>query len=318
MANPALKRIVKRRKRDLAYFTSLSLKIIGSILPRWFGVFFFGNLGRLFFLFPTPEKKLTIKHLRQIYKSKWTEKKILKTARMVYVNLGKNIFDMIFLSRLSDDKFNRIVKPDCMDEFDRAYSKSKGVIVITAHVGCFEMLLPFFARKGYRSFALGQKVYDNRIDEMISEARTGPNMEYLHRSDNPREIIRRLKEGKAFGVLLDQDTSVEGVFARFLGKLAFTPSGVVKLATKYSTPVFVALTRRDDDGIHRVCVNRLCFRTTGNLDEDIVRNAQMVNDIISDTIDKYPSQWVWMHRRWHHQPDTPGYENVLSIDNYPE
>jgi KDO2-lipid IV(A) lauroyltransferase len=166
------------------------------------------------------------------------------------------------------------------------------------------MLLPFFARKGIKHFAVGRRVYDSRIDEMIISARTGANFEYLHRTENPRAIIRRLiNEGKAFGVLVDQDTSVDGVFAHFLGRPAYSPSGPLRIALRYDIPTFVMFTARQPDNTHRVIISdRLVFEKSGDSDADLVRAVTRANAILSDAILAYPEQWVWMHRRWRRKP----------------
>jgi lauroyl/myristoyl acyltransferase len=35
---------------------------------------------------------------------------------------------------------------------------------------------------------------------------------------------------------------------------------------------------------------------------DLKAAIQTANDLICETIRKFPEQWVWMHRRWRQQP----------------
>ncbi len=269
------------------------------------GLFFFGQIGAFVFLFPNREKQRTLSHLKFIYGDRWSERQIRNTAREVYIGLGKNLFDAIYLSRLSPEEFNRIVHHDSLDSFRKAYELNKGVIVITAHVGCFEMLLHFFALHGFRSFAVGRKMFDNRLEDLIRKARSGDNIEYMDRTEGTIKVVRLLKQGKAFGVLIDQDTKVESVFATFLGHQALTPSGPLKLAMKLGIPAFVATTARQKDNTHHVFISeQIALSETGDFESDLRENVQKANDLICRTIEKYPSQWVWMHRRWKHQPDS--------------
>jgi KDO2-lipid IV(A) lauroyltransferase len=121
------------------------------------------------------------------------------------------------------------------------------------------------------------------------------------------------------GALIDQDTKVDGVFAHFLGKLAYTPSAPVKLAMRYDIPVFVVTTARQENGIHRIFVSeRITLRKSGDETRDLAKNVELVNGKISATILKYPAQWVWMHRRWRRQPEDEGYEDVPNIEKYEE
>lgn len=310
----AIKRLGKRIKDDAVYLGARLGLFLGARIPRCIGLFLFGVIARVFFLLPNRDKRWTIEHLRSIYGSKWAEKRINATARKVYIGLGKNLFDAIHLPRQSAAVMNRIVRHDDLTEIKEAYSRGKGIVAITAHVGCFEMLLHFFTLHGFRCFAVGRKLYDHRLDTMVRSIRSGPNIEYMDRTENPRRILRFLQDGRMFGALIDQDTKVEGVFARFLGKLAYSPSGAMRLAMRYDIPVFVIVTIRCPGDTHYISIsNELQLTNTGNFSEDLVRNVQMANDLISNTIQAYPAQWVWMHRRWRRQPTTPGLESVPSI-----
>lgn len=277
---------------------------LALLLPRAFGLWLFGAVGSIAFLFPNTEKTRTIEHLRLIYGSEWAEKKIRATARRVYRSLGKNMFDAVKLSRAPDAVFHRIVRHDDLAAFRQEFGKGRGVFVITAHVGCFEMLLQFFARHGFRSFAVGKKSFDPGIDGIIRSIRSGKDIEYFDRSENPRRILRCLQEGMAFGVLIDQDTDIEGVFAPFLGRIAFTPSGPLRMAMRFKIPAVVATTARQPDNTHHVYLSGpLVLADTGDFEADLVANVQAANDLICKTIRAFPDQWVWMHRRWKTQPE---------------
>jgi KDO2-lipid IV(A) lauroyltransferase len=307
-----IRRVVKARRNDLFYLLALSARTLARTLPRPLGLPLFGALTAFAYRMPSVDKTRTLDHLSLIYGERWSEATIEATARGVYANIGMNMFDAICLPGLDEQRLDAIVKIDARNEFDQAYHEGNGIVVITAHCGCFEMLLPLFARKGYRCFALGQRLFDKRIDKLVSAARNGPNMESLYRSDNPREIIRRLREGKVFGVLIDQDTRVEGLFAPFLGKLAYTPSGPLKIALRYKVPVFVVTTARQPDNTHRVFISpRLTLQHSDDFQSDLLHAVQEANAHICRTIEAYPQQWVWMHRRWSRTPASGGSESLL-------
>jgi Kdo2-lipid IVA lauroyltransferase/acyltransferase len=297
------KPLSKQIKNSIIYGGAFCAYTIARSVPRKIGLKIFGAIGAIAFVFPNEEKNRTIKHLRKIFGNTWSDSKIKKTAREVYIQLGKNLFDGVYLSGLTKCKFDKIVKHDSFDEFREAYNQGKGIVAITAHTGCFEMLLHYFAIAGFKCFAIGRRMYDDRLEQLIRQNRSGENITYMNRTEGPRKMIRELQEGKVFGVLIDQDTDVEGVFVDFLGNRALTPSGPVKIAMKLNIPVFVVTTARQQDDSHYIYVNkRLPLVDTKNFDEDLKRNVQLANDQICETIRQFPSQWVWMHRRWKRQP----------------
>jgi KDO2-lipid IV(A) lauroyltransferase len=297
---------VKSIRNSLLYYAARFFFGCALLLPRTAGLHLFGAIGSIVFLFPNREKRRTLDHLGLIYGDKWSREKIKSVARKVYVMLGKNMFDAVYLSRASQERFNALVKHDDLSPFREAYGRGNGVIVITAHVGCFEMLLHFFARQGFRSFAVGRRMFDSRIEGLLRKVRSGEDIEYMGRDEGPVKVVRRLKEGKAFGVLIDQDIRVESVFADFLGRPAHTPCGPLKIAMKLDIPVVVATTSRQPDNTHYVFLSKpLELADTGDFNRDLVENVQTANDLISETIKCFPDQWVWMHRRWKRQPNMP-------------
>jgi Kdo2-lipid IVA lauroyltransferase/acyltransferase len=292
----------KLRYATLNRFARFSIAL-ARMLPRSFGIRLFGVLGSMAFSFPHADRKRTIDHLRLIFGNEWDERTIRKTARSVYRELGKNLFDMFLLPRLSKSVFDQIVRHDPLDQLRKEYVKGKGCIMVTAHTGCFQMQLHFMAFHGFKVFAIGKKMHDEEFDNIVRSTRSGESIKYMDRSESPRKIVRYLQEGNLFGVLIDQDTSVEGVFADFMGITAYTPSGPVKMAMKLAVPLFVVTTARQGDDTHHVFIDGpVHLRESGDFEEDLVHNVTMVNSLICRTIRRYPSQWVWMHRRWKKQP----------------
>jgi len=276
----------------------------GRSFPRGIGLALFSLLGALCYYIMSNDRKLTVNHLRLVFGQEWGDKKISATAKAVFRSIGKNLFDGVKLNTMSDGRFFGTVSHDSFDCVDAAKARGKGIVYITSHLGCFEMLLPFFARKGYSCIAVGREFKVKALDDIVRRMRNGPNMVYVDRSENSRKLVRTLQQGNIMGVLIDQDTNVEGVFADFLGRAAFTPSGAVRFAMKFDIPILVAVTARLDGNKHHVFVHPEAVHTdTGNFDADLVSNVQKINDIISGYIRKFPEQWVWMHERWKTQPE---------------
>jgi Kdo2-lipid IVA lauroyltransferase/acyltransferase len=313
----AIRQFLKRSKNDCIYVAVVCLIAIQRLLPRWVGLRIFGSLGTVIFLVPNRERTLTFEHLRMIFGGRWSPSAIASCARKVYGDLGKNAFDAAFFSQLNKKQLDRYMHCDDLSEFKKAFDRGNGIMAVTAHCGCFEMLLHFFAAQGFPCFAIGSKLYDNRLDALVSKLRSGENIQYFHRSESPRAMLRLLKAGNIMGVLIDQDTNVDGVFAHFLGRLAYTPSGAVKIARRYGIPVFAVTTARQSDQTHKVMISReIELHMTGNEIEDCVKGIEMINAHISATIEQYPSQWVWMHRRWNRRPDEERLRETPNIEHY--
>jgi Kdo2-lipid IVA lauroyltransferase/acyltransferase len=269
------------------------------LLPRRIGLALFGTIGLVLSLVPHADRTRTLRNLREVFGATWSKREIRRTMHAVYRELGKNLFDAFYLPRTTPQQFDHIVTCDPLDAMLQAYRERNGVIAITAHTGCFEMLLHFIPRHGMQSCAVGKKLRDREIDRIVRQNRSGDDIVYIDRSEPARNIIRRLREGRVFGALIDQDTAVDGVFAEFLGKNAWTPTGPVRLAMRMNIPLFVVTTARKSDNTHHVFIKGpIALQRTGDEAKDIWYNTTMINHEICTTIMRYPEQWVWMHDRW--------------------
>lgn len=311
------KSYLKRRRNDVVYVMLLLLAHTARRIPRKIGLLLFGWIGRIVYLFPSRDKNRTLSNLRRFYSDSWSPAKIRHTARSVYCNIGKNVFDALYLSRCSNQEFDTIVKDNGLTMFQQAHAAGKGLIAITCHLGCYEMGIHLTARKNIPCVTLGQRLFDSRIDKIVISMRQLNNITYLYRDKSSREVLRHLRQGSLLGVALDQDTYGEGVFAHFLGEPAYTLSGPVRIAMKYDIPLFVAYCARQKDDTHFIFVKKLELEQSDDFDRDLLENIENVNAFISKGILDYPEQWVWMHRRWRKKPDDPRYKDVPNIEKYP-
>jgi KDO2-lipid IV(A) lauroyltransferase len=299
-----LRKFIPKRVRH--FFLGWAARIgfaLGRMLPRRAGLVFFSCLGALCYYLLSRDRKRTLDNLRFVFGGEWSEKKIRATAKAVFMSLGKNLFDAIKLDTLSAEKFDETITHDSLDSMESAKRGGKGGVLITAHVGCFEMLLHFFSRKGFGGIVVGREFKNPMVDEVVRRMRSGPGIVYMDKSENSRKVVRMLQEGRFMGVLVDQDTKVEGVFADFLGHQAFTPSGAVRFAMKFGIPIIVSVAARLPGDKHHVFVSPALENIdTGDFEADLATNVQRVNDIICGYIRKYPEQWVWMHERWKTKP----------------
>jgi len=300
----SLRKLIPRRIRHrLLGWAAKAGFAIGRALPRPIGLSLFSALGTLCYYLLNTDRRVTVKNLKFVFGNEWNKKKIHTVARTVFRSQGKNLFDAVHLGAVKDNVFDNIVSHDSLYEVAEACGRGKGIMAITAHLGCFEMLLHLFARCGFNCFAVGRAFKNPDINEVVRMMRSGPGIEYIDRSESPRKIVHLLNHGMVMGVLIDQDTDVEGVFAEFLGHPAFTPSSAVRFATKLGIPIFVSVTARLPGDKHHVYVSKEIIPVdTGDPKADLVINIQKINDIIGEYIRKHPEQWVWMHERWKTQP----------------
>ncbi len=293
--------MLKRIKNDLIYLFVLAFVALVRQMPRRVAMTFLAGMARAAFHLAGSERRKTERNLRFIFTDQWPETKVRATAAAVFENLGRNLTDVILFRHLGPERFfTKYSVCHGWENFVEPHGRGKGVVCLASHRGAFELLHHYMAWLGYPICVTGSPIYDPRLNRLIVENRIGQRIHYVERgSASAREILRFLREGNLFGVLLDQDTRVDGVFAPFLGKPAFTPSTPVRLAMKTGAAIVPFAIELTPERKQMITIEpEIELANTGDFERDLLENVSRCNNVISRWILARPEQWVWMHERW--------------------
>jgi len=227
----------------------------------------------------------------------------LEVAREVvaksYINLGRSVVEFLNLAKIGK-KIDEIVSVHDIENLNDALACGRGVILLTAHLGNWELAAAYLGIKDYPMRAIGAEQRDARITKLISDIRASCGVETIGKGFDLRSAIRCLQEGNILGVLLDQDAKDKGIITPFLGQPASTPYGPVKLAMKMRSPIVPLFIVRRKDNIHHdlYFLPSLEERVKDFYDRPIEENVRLCNDILSDWISRHPEQWLWLYPRW--------------------
>lgn len=260
-------------------------------------------LGGCAFLLISRAREKAVKNLSQSFPEKG-DGEILALAKASFCELGRNAYDILRLNKAGRDSLTSAVRISGLEVFDCAVKQGKGVVVVTGHIGCWELMPAAFAALGYPINVIGREVYDNRLNEMLVRLRTGQGIKTIDRDSGAREALRCLRRGEVLGVLIDQDTQVKGAFVKFFGRPAFTPTGAVEFALRTGAALVPMAIHRNGDGRHTINVlEPLELSSMGREEKDIVLQTQKCTTILESFIRCHPEQWVWFHDRWKTKPN---------------
>jgi KDO2-lipid IV(A) lauroyltransferase len=305
MSDPSHWPLKKRLKNGLIYWLVKWMVSLIRILPRPAAVGLMGRIGWLAYFLLSRARRDTERHLHLAYGDQKTNPEIRDMARQVFVDLGRNAADAIRLPVLIRQGLDRFVKCTGAEHLDRALARGRGAIIITGHIGSWELLGAYLAHRGYRLAGVGAELYDPRLNKMVVEMRELAGYPTIPRGpQGVREILRWLRSGGVLGILIDQDTRVDGVFVDFFGRPAYTPIGPVVLAQKTGAAIVPVAIHRQADGSHLVEFRQeINLQCTGDLRADRVENVRRCSKAVEEFIRQHPTQWVWMHERWKTQPE---------------
>lgn len=305
----------RRTRHFLAYIIAKIFLTVVQITPRPAMLVIASTIGRILGSLPLPYRKVIRQNLNTVYGDTKSDREKRKITSDLFSNLGKTLCDAIKVPLLSPEKFRKVVRADLSSVQTVLDQQKTGAVIAGSHLSCFELQSHIFAMHGLPIMAIGAELFDKRIDKEVEKLRTRNGVKYLTRNGAGRRLIKELKENRIFVSLIDQDTTNDGVFARFLNKLAYTPSGPIRIAQKFDIPLFfLSLERQRNNSYDFRIEGPIVSPNSGDEQKDIVTIAQQFNDFISAQIMKCPEQWVWMHRRWKRQRED--YPDTASITDY--
>jgi KDO2-lipid IV(A) lauroyltransferase len=293
----------QRLKNGLIYlFVRVSLAALARVpyvMVEWLAL----GLGRLAPLCAPAEARRARKHLALAFPELGPAER-RRLARRMFLHLGRAAAEVTHIERFLDGPQAVRLSPEQRLLLDAAFAEGRGVVAVTGHIGNWELLAQVVARAGYPIVAIAKPAYDPRLTRLIHAWRTRFGMQVIWRGDtgSSKEILAVFKRRAMLALLVDQDTKVQGAFVPFFGRPAYTPTAAASLALRFGSPVLVVWHQRRGGG-HELHLDRLELEPSSDRDEDVIRLTALVTARLEAAIRQAPEQWVWMHRRWHRQPE---------------
>lgn len=297
-----LRRVRMRKKFDrLSFYWSTKLIwLLSRLMPYRLGMWTGAVLGNLAYFVVLRQRKRALEHLRLVFHERG-EAWIRRTARRCFAHLGKSLFEIMLFDPV---RLSSLVDFPDQDAFRRALKEGKGVVIVTGHIGNWELMGSAIAAS-FPLSVIAAPIEPEQVNTMLVgiRDRLGYRTILRGRAGAAKELIRVFKENRVLGILIDQDTDVESAFVDFMGRPARTPTAAAQMAIKFGAPVLFGYITRGGDNRHRITIEGpLEFVRSGDQERDIVDMTALLTKKLEAGILKHPEQWVWMHRRWRRQP----------------
>ena len=105
-----------------------------------------GCLGNLYYLLIKKERERAVAQIMPALGLSETEAR--KTVRASFVNLARNVLEILYMPHLNEQNFEQYIEIDHLDRLKAALAENKGVVILTGHVGTWEWLSAAFTLNG--------------------------------------------------------------------------------------------------------------------------------------------------------------------------
>jgi KDO2-lipid IV(A) lauroyltransferase len=236
-----------------------------------------------------------------------SEKQRRRILRASYINLGRGGAEVIRLGGFFYRRLKRRVTYDRFEYWNEVAARNpgRGMIILSAHFGNFELLAPAHSMHGFQINLVHHTQRFLAGDAVITFIRERAGVEILRKHAAARAVLKALRRGETVGIPFDQNAKrSEAIFVPFFGEPAATASGLARLVAISGAPVVPAfIVREPNHRSHRIEIqDEVPIQRSGDSEADIVENTRRFVKVIENTVRRYPEQFLWTHRRYRTRP----------------
>ena len=281
------------------YFAFLLLKLI-SVLPLGFLRSLSSFAGYFHWILNTRAKRTTLTNLAICFPD-MSKSDRHKLARQSLIETMKTLFEAAIVWRRDWDWLkSKIVSVSNENVLLEKYNKQKGLIVITLHIGNWEVAAAYLANT-IPVTALYQSSKYARVDQLIETARKNKKMDLAPSNvQGVKKVLQALKQKRAVCILPDQvpDRNTGRILSTFFNKPAWTMSLVQNLICRTDCEVCFCYALRSESGftLHIVESNPEIKN------EDLAISAGAMNADIESIARSAPAQYQWEYKRFRQLP----------------
>ena len=256
-------------------------------------------LGILLFYLAVPQRRIVRRNLKfsRIISS---PKQIQGLSRRVFQHFGITIVELLQMACMSQQELVSRVRIEGEQILIEALASQKGIVLVTAHLGNYEMAaqsIPCFLR--LQMAAVAKKMRNHRLNSFIHHLRTRFGNKIIYKKGALPEMMQTLRQGAIVAILMDISRRFEGVEVSFLGRRATATPAAALLGLRCKSPIVPAFCHRNSKGELIAQIEPpIELKRTQDLRFDLQANTQQITDRVERAIRCYPEQWNWMLKRW--------------------
>jgi KDO2-lipid IV(A) lauroyltransferase len=215
------------------------------------------------------------------------------------MNFGITLLEMFQSTFMSPAEVFSAIRVEGEENFINAFKSNRGVVIVSAHMGNWEVGLHYPNYYGKPMLGVAAKTRYGSADILLSRSRNRLGNTIIDKKGALPKMTEGLRRGEVVGMLIDQSRRKHGVEVTFFGRKATASPAAALLALRCKSLVLPAFSVRGTDGELTIQAKTPFELTrTGDLRRDIQSNTQRMIDLVEEMVRKYPDQWFWLLKPW--------------------
>jgi len=293
------------------YWMFVTADFLCRILPRRFCYAVGLRLADAFYRSDIRARKAVRANLKQVAghaKWNWTDAELERHVRAVFRGFSKYLVDFFTFSKLTRKEVGMLLEEPARDRLEMLRNLHRGALLVTGHIGNWELGGAVLAALGYPITAVAQLHGVKKLDNLFLSYRRKRGINVVPLGITVvRHLIEVLQRGEFVALLADRDYTPRHQPVEFFGAPACLPRGPAWLASHYRVPVVAGFLLRQEN-------DRFQFRIYPAMNEGGEMSEEAIHlrirDILQEIILVAPTQWFMFENLWEGNPYGSSYSPV--------
>jgi KDO2-lipid IV(A) lauroyltransferase len=242
-----------------------------------------------------------IAHILQAQNINPSEETLKRMARRTFHYFGKYLVDFFKFSRMTPAEVRRLVSIEHMDYLEQARQMGKGVLLVTAHLGNWELGGAIMTALGYRLNVVFLPQRLDKINRLFEKQRRERGLHLIPLGHAARGVLQAFKRKECVVMLADRDFTAHHHSIFFFGQPAQLSSGPPRIAIRTQVPIVPSFVLRQKDDTFML---RFYPPIVVRDDTTVEEIEKKIGIVMEAEIAQQPSQWFIFDNFWQNNHET--------------
>jgi len=281
-----------------------------------------GILGAALALFAVGKRRQLENEYRTVFGTIGLEGSARVVVKKTFIQWMRSEFEVLLFPVMNRGNIDVYVRYQGMEHLDSALSRGKGALLLFAHFGANQMIMPAVGYKGYTMSQLSapptvwvEKLPKKKFSHMDKKAL---DIRWQHELSLPVKHINifgslkrafvSLKNNEVLGIAVDGGGGKKRIEVDFLGGKASFSTGSIELALRADCPVLPVFMLRGEAGYNTMVIEPPLALMSGDDADNLRKNAELFISRFEPYVVKYPCHYLMflaLRRFMAEQGDTP-------------
>lgn len=290
---------------NFKYYLFRSVSWLAAHTPRSISYRFGSLVGDWIYLTWKRHSANAVSNMRRVLGPEASWQTVKRMARQSFRNYAITIVDFLRFPYMDQEDVTKSVPVrEGIPHLFAAKDKGKGLLVVTAHMGNWDIAGALFVSYGLPLSAVSETHEPKKMDDLVNGTREKAGMKIIRIETNSlRNIFTALKHNETVTILLDKpETAETGVPVQFFGETAYLPGGPAAIALKTGASVLMGycIRRPGNKTFEGIVTAPLDYDhlLNGDKEHDIQVITQAMATLMEEQIRRTPDQWYMFREMW--------------------